>query len=36
VPSCAITQLNVSDGAVTVVGYPSTEHLDQTTPHHPA
>lgn len=35
VPSCAITQLQVSSGVVTVVDYPSTDHLDDTTPHRP-
>jgi broad specificity phosphatase PhoE len=36
VPSCAITQLLVSGGAISVVHFPSTEHLGQTTRHHPA
>jgi len=36
VPSCAITQLRVTNGAITVIDYPSTDHLDQTTRHHPA
>lgn len=33
VPSCAITRLRVTSGAVTVIDYPSTDHLDRTTPH---
>lgn len=36
VPSCAITQLQVARGAITVTGYPSTDHLDRTTRHRPA
>ena len=36
VPSCAITQLRVSRGIVTVIDYPSTDHLDHTTRHRPA
>lgn len=36
VPSCAITQLRVSRGTVTVIDYPSTDHLDYTTRHRPA
>lgn len=33
VPSCAITQLLISKGAISVLGFPSTEHLGQTTRH---
>ena len=36
VPSCAITRLRVSGGAVTIIDYPSTDHLDRTTRHRPA
>jgi len=36
VPSCAITQLRISSGAISVVDFPSTEHLGQTTQHRPA
>ena len=36
VPSCAITQLLISSGAISVVYFPSTEHLGQTTQHRPA
>lgn len=35
VPGCAITQLRVSKGAVTVIEYPSTDHLDRATRHRP-
>lgn len=35
VQSCAITRLRVTNGAVTVIDYPSTDHLDRTTPHCP-
>lgn len=33
VPCCAITQLQVIGGAVTVNGYPTTSHIDGTTQH---
>lgn len=36
VPSCAITQLRVARGTITVIAYPSTDHLDHTTRHRPA
>ena len=36
VPSCAITRLRVSGGAVAIIGYPSTDHLDPRTRHRPA
>ncbi len=36
VPSCAITRLRVSGGAVTVIEYPSTGHLERTGRHGPA
>jgi probable phosphoglycerate mutase len=36
VPCCAITQLRVIDGAVTIDGYPSTDHLGETVDQRPA
>lgn len=36
VPSCAITRLHVTAGEVTIIDYPSTDHLEQTTKHRPA
>lgn len=36
VPCCAITHLQVRSGAVTVIDYPSTLHLEQATQHRPA
>lgn len=36
VPSCAITRLLISRGAISVIDFPSTEHLGQTTRHRPA
>lgn len=36
VPSCAITQLTISNGAINVVHFPSTRHLTDTTRHRPA
>ncbi len=35
VPCGAITELRVDDRVVSVVGYPSTEHLDETSSHRP-
>jgi hypothetical protein len=35
-PSCAITLLRVSRGAISVIGFPSTGHLGQTARHRPA
>jgi len=36
VPCCAITRLRVARGVVTVIDYPSTDHLDEPTLHRPA
>ena len=36
VPCCAITRLRVARGVVTVINYPSTDHLNEPTPHRPA
>jgi probable phosphoglycerate mutase len=36
VPSCALTRLLVSSGAISVIDYPSTGHLVRTTQHRPA
>lgn len=36
VPSCAITQLVASNGAIDVVHFPSAQHLSNTTRHRPA
>ena len=33
---CAITKLRVDDGVATVIGYPSTTHLDDAAEHRPA
>lgn len=35
VPCGAITELRVNDRAVTIVGYPSTDHLDEGSSHRP-
>jgi len=35
VPCGAITELRVDDRVVSIVGYPSTEHLDETSSHRP-
>jgi len=35
VPCGAVTELRVDDRVVSVVGYPSTEHLDETSSHRP-
>lgn len=36
VPSCAMTHLQVAGGSVTVIAYPTTDHLERTTRHRPA
>jgi broad specificity phosphatase PhoE len=36
VPCCAITRLLISTGAISVIDFPSTEHLGQLTRHRPA
>jgi broad specificity phosphatase PhoE len=35
VPNCAITRLLISTGAISVIDFPSTDHLSQTTRHRP-